>query len=41
MIPFVSKGGQGLCEDRQVYTWISPQLLLIEVFSVLKGFSLT
>lgn len=37
----MSSGGDGFCEETQVYHWISPSLFYIETTSVVKGFSLT
>jgi hypothetical protein len=41
MIPFISKGGDGYCEDKQKYHWVSQTKLMIENDTVIKGFSLT
>lgn len=40
-IPFLSSGGEGLCEDKQRYYWISSKIFVIEIISKVKGFSLT
>lgn len=40
-IPFVSKGGEGLCHERIVFRWGGPHSLVIDLYSGLSGFSLT
>lgn len=41
MIPFISRGGDGLCEERVVYRWGGSEALVLDSYSTLKGFSLT
>lgn len=40
-IPFLSKGGNGFCQDKQIYYWISPKKVIVDNDTVVKGFSLT
>lgn len=31
MIPFISKGGNALCEEKSTYYWGSPDYFVIEI----------
>lgn len=41
MIPFVSKGGHGICQEKTVYRWGGPKILVVDIYTTLSGFSLT
>ena len=41
MIPFVSKGGHGICKEKTVYRWGGPKVFVIDIYTTLSGFSLT
>jgi hypothetical protein len=40
-IPFVSKGGDGVCQEKNVYRWGGLNYLVIDIFTTVSGFSLT
>lgn len=41
MIPFVSKGGHGICQEKTIYRWGGPKCFVVDIFTTLSGFSLT
>ena len=41
MIPFVSKGGHGLCQEKTLYVWSGPNTFIYESETTVSGFSLT
>ena len=41
LIPFVSKGGDGVCQEKSVFHWGGPKRLVIDIFTIVSGFSLT
>lgn len=41
MIPFVSKGGFGICHEKSVYRWGGPFCFVVDNYTTLSGFSPT
>lgn len=41
MIPFVSKGGHGICQEKTVIRWGGPRIFVVDIYTTLSGFSLT
>jgi hypothetical protein len=41
MIPFVSKGGHGICQEKTIYRWGGPRMFVSDLYTTLSGFSLT
>jgi hypothetical protein len=37
----VSKGGDGVCQEKVVFRWGGPKWLVIDIFTTVGGFSLT
>lgn len=40
-IPFVSKGGDGICQEKVVFHWGGLKCLVIDIFATVGGFALT
>jgi hypothetical protein len=40
-IPFLSKGGDGVCHEKISYRWGGLKYLVIDIFATVSGFSLT
>jgi hypothetical protein len=41
MIPLLSRGGLGVCEEKSIFRWAGTKCLVVDIFTTLSGFSLT
>lgn len=40
-IPFVSQGGEGICQEKNIFRWGGPRCFVIDIYATVGGFSLT